>query len=155
VPAVGRVLESNGIGSADLELEVTESTIMRQSPKVLSALADLRTLGVRLAVDDFGTGYSVLGRLNRIPIDRIKIDASLIRDIGRDPKDEAVARALVGLGHDLGLEVLAEGVERVDQMRLLQGEGCGYAQGYLFGSPVPPTALRAAWDDGNGPSRAA
>ncbi len=155
VPAVHRALESSRIASGDLELEVTESTIMHRSPKVLAALGDLRDLGVRLAVDDFGTGHSALGHLNRMPIDRIKIDASFIRDIGRDPKNEAVTRALVGLGHDLGLEVLAEGVERAEQVQLLLSEGCRYAQGYLFGAPVAPAALRAAWGDGCGPGRAA
>jgi diguanylate cyclase (GGDEF)-like protein/PAS domain S-box-containing protein len=150
VPAVQRALESSGLAPGDLELEVTESTIMGKGPRALTALADLRALGVRLAVDDFGTGYSALGRLNRIPIDRIKIDASFIRDIGRDPKDEAVARALVGLGQDLGLEVLAEGVERADQVDLLMREGCRYAQGYLFGAPTEPAALHAAWGGGHG-----
>ncbi len=150
VSAVSRALKASGIAPADLELEVAESTIMGKGARVIAALADLRALGVRLVVDDFGTGYSALGRLNRIPLDRIKIDASFIRDIGRDPKDEAVARALVGLGNDLGLEVLAEGVEREDQVALLMREGCRYAQGYLFGSPVPPAILRANWGDGSG-----
>jgi diguanylate cyclase (GGDEF)-like protein/PAS domain S-box-containing protein len=155
VPAVRRVLEGSSLPPGDLELEITESAIMQNRPRVLAALGDLHALGVRLAVDDFGTGHSALGRLNRIPIDRIKIDASFIRDIGRDAKAEAVARALAGLGQDLGLEVLAEGVERVDQVQLLLSEGCRYAQGYLFGPPMDPAALRAVWGPGGGPIRPA
>lgn len=145
VPAVRSALESGGLTPGDLELEVTEGVVMGKSPRALAALAELGTLGVRLAIDNFGTGYSALGRLKRVPVDRIKIDTSFIRDIGRDPKDEAVARALVGLGNDLGLEVVAEGVERSDQVELLLREGCGVGQGYLFGVPMEAVAFEAAW----------
>jgi diguanylate cyclase (GGDEF)-like protein/PAS domain S-box-containing protein len=143
--AVRRVLERTGLPPGDLELEVTESMIMGQSRRAEATLDALRRLGVCLAVDDFGTGYSSLGRLNRIPIDRLKIDASFVRDIALDTKDEAITRAIIGLGRDLGLEVMAEGVERQDQADFLMREGCHHAQGYLFGRPLPADELAARW----------
>lgn len=142
--ALGRVLSRNALAPGDLELEVTESMLMAGSRRSQRAMTEISRLGVRLAVDDFGTGYSSLGRLSRMPIDRLKIDGSFVRDIGRDGKDEAIARAIIGLGQDLGLEVVAEGVERPEQAAFLDREGCRYAQGYLFGRPAAPQALEEA-----------
>jgi EAL domain-containing protein (putative c-di-GMP-specific phosphodiesterase class I) len=139
------VLAETGLAPADLELEVTESMIMEKNRRALEAMDALRGLGVRLSVDDFGTGYSSLGRLNRMPIDRLKIDASFVRDISQDSKDEAIARAIIGIGRDLGLEVIAEGVEREEQAVFLAREGCQIAQGYLFGHPLPPEDLLLTW----------
>ena len=139
------VLAETGLAPADLELEVTESMIMEKNRRALEAMDALRGLGVRLSVDDFGTGYSSLGRLNRMPIDRLKIDASFVRDISQDSKDEAIARAIIGIGRDLGLEVIAEGVEREEQAAFLAREGCQIAQGYLFGHPLPPEDLLLTW----------
>ena len=139
--AVRRVLDDTGISPGDLELEVTESVIMGDRPRVITALSDLRALGIRLTVDDFGTGASALGRLNRVPIDRLKVPGSFIRDIGRGPREEAITRAIIGLGRDLGLEVLALGVEREVQSDILRAAGCRYAQGYLFGPPMDAASL--------------
>jgi diguanylate cyclase (GGDEF)-like protein/PAS domain S-box-containing protein len=139
------LLAETGLAPADLELEVTESMIMGKNRRAVESMDALRGLGVRLAVDDFGTGYSSLGRLNRMPIDRLKIDASFVRDISADSKDEAIARAIIGIGRDLGLEVIAEGVEREEQAAFLMREGCRVAQGYLFGHPLPPEDLLRTW----------
>ena len=141
LPALRRVLAETGIGPGDLELEVTESVIMGDNPRVITALSDLRALGVRLVVDDFGTGSSALGRLNRVPIDRLKVHGSFVRDLGRGPRDKAIIRAIIGLGRDLGLEVLALGVEREVQSNVLIAVDCRYAQGYLFGPPMDAASL--------------
>lgn len=150
LPLLRELLADTGLPPADLELEVTESMLMGQSTRALATLDALRDLGVKLAVDDFGTGYSALGRLNRIPIDRLKIDASFVHDIARDPKDEAIARTIIGMGRDLGLEVIAEGVEREDQAEFLVREGCHFAQGYLFGRPMSALVLEQWWRQGGG-----
>ena len=143
LPAVRRVLEETGVAAGDLELEVTESVIMGDNPRVITALSDLRALGVRLVVDDFGTGSSALGRLNRVPIDRLKVHGSFVREIGRGPREKAIIRAIIGLGRDLGLEVLALGVEREVQRNVLRAVECRYAQGYLFGPPMDAASLSA------------
>jgi len=141
LPAVRAVLTETGIAPGDLELEVTESVIMGDNPRVITALSDLRALGVRLVVDDFGTGSSALGRLNRVPIDRLKVHGSFVRELGRGPRDKAIIRAIIGLGRDLGLEVMALGVEREVQSNVLRAVDCRYAQGYLFGPPLDAESL--------------
>ena len=148
LPTVRHVLEETGLAPGDLDLEVTESVIMGHNPRVITALSDLRALGVRLTVDDFGTGSSALGRINRLPIDRLKVHGSFIREIGRGPREEAIIRALIGLGRDLGLEVLAMGVEREVQSQVLEAVGCRFAQGYLLCPPMdaaPLGELLAHW----------
>ncbi|MCG5513638.1 EAL domain-containing protein [Ectothiorhodospira shaposhnikovii] len=128
-----------------LELEVTESLIMRAPEKTLSALQELKSLGVKLAVDDFGIGYSCLSYLKRLPLDRIKIDQSFVRDVGRDTNDETIVRAIIGLGKSLGLETVAEGIEEARQVSFLLREGCLSGQGYLFGMPLPAEDLITQW----------
>ncbi|MCG5497170.1 EAL domain-containing protein [Ectothiorhodospira variabilis] len=129
-----------------LELEVTESLIMRAPEKAQSVLQKLKMMGVKLSVDDFGTGYSSLSYLKRLPLDRLKIDRSFIQDIGLDTNGEAITRAIIGLGRSLGLETLAEGVEQKEQVQFLLKEGCDLAQGFLFSRPVPPNQLVFHWD---------
>ncbi|GAA0681227.1 hypothetical protein GCM10009104_02220 [Marinobacterium maritimum] len=124
-----------------LELEITESMIMQDPDFVIQQLQRLRLSGYHLALDDFGTGYSSLDRIKYLPLNRIKIDKSFIRDIGRNPKDEAVVISTIALGHSLGIEVLAEGVETAEQSAFLQRQRCDCVQGYLFGRPVPVEQL--------------
>ena len=110
---------------------------MQNAQASIQTLRQLKALGVQISIDDFGTGYSSLSYLRRFPIDTLKIDQSLIRDIGSDPDDAAIASAVIALAHTLKLEVVAEGVETRDQLEFLVASGCDRMQGYLFSPPVP------------------
>ncbi len=147
VQAVSEALAEAGLAPERLELEVTESLIMREPERAQAVLRDLMEMGVQLAVDDFGTGYSSLAYLKRLSLDRLKIDRSFVGDIGVDAGSEAIVRAVIALARSLGLETVAEGVERQDQAVLLRREGCDIAQGYFYGYPVPAPELLATWRD--------
>ena len=145
VTLVAKVLADTGLDAASLELELTESMIMRDPEQATSALDALKDLGVKLSVDDFGTGHSSLAYLKKLPLDRLKIDRSFVRDIGSNPDDEAICHTVIELARQMGLSTVAEGVEREDQVDFLRREGCGIAQGYLFCKPLPADELAAFW----------
>ncbi|MBL3528700.1 MAG: EAL domain-containing protein [gamma proteobacterium endosymbiont of Lamellibrachia anaximandri] len=130
-------LEESGLSPDRLELEITESALIGQHEKVSLVADAFKSLGISLTIDDFGTGYSSLAYLKRFHIDRLKIDRSFVRDIPGDPNDMAIIRAIIAMGHTLGLSIVAEGVETEAQANFLTGVGCNDVQGYLYGRPVP------------------
>jgi len=142
VDEISAILKRTGLAPGRLELEVTESLLMRNVERVVINLNALRDLGVSLAIDDFGSGFSSLGYLKTLPISHLKIDKSFIDGVTIDENDDAIARAILALGRALGLDVIAEGVETLDQADFLKREGCHEVQGYLFGRPMSPEALR-------------
>jgi EAL domain-containing protein (putative c-di-GMP-specific phosphodiesterase class I) len=132
---LARTLERTGFPAHQLELEITEGILIDKPELALNCLTQWKRLGVRIALDDFGTGYSSLSYLSRMPVDRVKVDKSLIHRMISDPKTAAIVRAVISLGVDLGFEVLAEGVESEDQLAMLSGMGCQQVQGYLLALP--------------------
>jgi diguanylate cyclase (GGDEF)-like protein/PAS domain S-box-containing protein len=141
VRSIAEVIEEVAFDPADLELELTESSIMRRPEQAVLKLQALARLGIRLSIDDFGTGYSSLGHLKRFPIRTLKIDQSFIQDITTDPNDAAITQAIIALAESLQLKVIAEGVETTDQLNLLRRYHCDEMQGYLFARPLPPGEL--------------
>ncbi|HEY3124221.1 MAG TPA: EAL domain-containing protein, partial [Thermoanaerobaculia bacterium] len=134
---VTEALQEANLSPASLDLEITESNAMQNAELSISALWDLKNLGLSLSMDDFGTGYSSLNYLKRFPIDRIKIDQSFVRDVTRDPDDAAIAAAIIAMAHSLKLTAVAEGVETEAQLEFLRAQKCDEMQGYLFSPPVP------------------
>ncbi len=135
---VVEAIEATGIGADRLCLEITESILIGAQQAVDDTIAYLRSLGVRIGLDDFGAGASSLGYLKRFPLDFVKIDRSLIQGLGTNEQDTAIVRATIELAHNLGLTVVAVGVEYEEQLDMLQILGCDRAQGYLFAPPLPP-----------------
>lgn len=133
---VKHIFEEYGIHPALLEFELTESMLMIDPESAVETLRDIKSYGISLSVDDFGTGYSSLAYLKRFPLDALKIDRVFIKDITSNHEDAAITRAVIVLAHELGLKVIAEGVETVDQLELLVTYGCDQMQGYLFSKPV-------------------
>ncbi len=139
--SVQAILARTNIAGDRLEMEVTESMLMRHAEQVISNLNALRDLGVTIAVDDFGSGFSSLSQLKTLPINRLKIDKAFVDNLTLDPNDDAIARTVIALGRGLGLDVLAEGVETEAQAEFLRQEHCSEAQGYLFGRPMTSAKL--------------
>jgi diguanylate cyclase (GGDEF)-like protein/PAS domain S-box-containing protein len=137
-------IDDNAIEPGMLELELTESSLMDNAPATMELLKRFKAMGVSLALDDFGTGYSSLNYLHQFPIDKLKIDQSFIRDMLDDPADLAITKAIIGLGHTLGLVVTAEGVEHLAEAEVLREAGCDELQGFLFARPMPAHEL-AIW----------
>lgn len=140
---VAEALQRNALAPERLELEITESVVMQGKDEAIHALQTLRKLGVRIAVDDFGTGYSSLGYLKRFPITTLKIDQLFVRECHESTEDQAMIEAIIGMGHRLGLEIVAEGVESATHADFLSAHHCDLAQGYLFGKPLPACELAA------------
>ncbi|STQ91190.1 EAL domain-containing protein [Iodobacter fluviatilis] len=141
VELVHEVLCDSGMDPGWLELELTESLILEDAERTIQTMHDLKKLGVRLALDDFGTGYSSLSYLRRFPVDSIKIDQSFVRDIATQASAGALARAILGMGHNLGLDTIAEGVEDASQLGYLRKQGCNEMQGFLFSHAVTAQEL--------------
>ncbi len=139
-------LRSSGVAANRLELELTETVLLNDGAAVTDTLRQLKTLGVGLAIDDFGTGYSSFAYLRRFKFDKIKIDQSFIRDLVDDPDDAAIVRGIISLGANLGLAVVAEGVENNAVAQRLKGMHCTYAQGYFYSPPLRPALMRAHLD---------
>jgi len=141
---VHTTLERSGLQARDLTLELTESAALEDAPEITATLANVRALGVRVAIDDFGTGYASMRRLASLAADALKLDQSFVRAAPSVRGDEAVVEATVALADAFGLDVVAEGVETLVQAHAMRSKGCGFAQGYLFGRPMPADAI-AAW----------
>ena len=140
---VSQILDEVGLPPHCLELELTEGVAMENPLAAIAVINDLHERGIRLAIDDFGTGYSSLSYLKRFKVSRLKIDQSFVRDIARDPEDEAIVEAIIGLSKSLGLQTIAEGVETAEQLAFLRAKGCHEAQGYYFAKPLPAADFEA------------
>jgi diguanylate cyclase len=149
-------IKHTGFPAKQLELEITESALIGDTELTIECLKQWKELGVQIALDDFGTGYSSLNYLGRLPVDRLKVDRSLVQRAPADKKGAIVLRSILELGADLGIDVLAEGVETEQQLQMLTDLGCPRAQGYLLGRPMPArralVTLRKPW--GNRPAPA-
>ena len=141
---VQHVLQESGLPSEQLELELTESVLMDDTPETVMNLTALSDLGVRLSIDDFGTGYSSLGYLQRYPFQTLKIDRSFVRLIPQQAKTARLVETIINMAHGLGMEVIAEGVETSEQLEFLRSRGCDMGQGFLIARPVPVSELPAA-----------
>jgi diguanylate cyclase (GGDEF)-like protein/PAS domain S-box-containing protein len=137
VKDIAEALENSGMKAELLELELTETFLIKNSERAGKVLADIKKLGVRLAIDDFGIGYSSLTHLKRFPIDTLKVDRSFIRDLPQDPEDRAITEAIIAMGKSLKLTVVAEGVETLEQQTFLHDHACDEMQGYFFSKPIP------------------
>jgi diguanylate cyclase (GGDEF)-like protein len=151
VEQIRRSLGETGLAPHYLEVELTESSVMKDAELAIRTLRRLKETGVRVSIDDFGTGYSSLSYLKRFPIDTLKIDISFVRHSTTDPRDAAIVTAIITLAHSLGLKVIAEGVETEEQLGLLRALGCDEIQGYLFGKPLPAAALAELLSQGQNP----
>jgi len=152
---VAAILRETGLPGSRLELELTESAMIRDAKSSLRAVRQIRELGATIALDDFGTGYSSLSTLRAFPIDKIKLDRSFLREIETSSQAKAVLRAVIALGHGLGIPVLTEGVETQEQLDMLRRKGCAQVQGYLIGRPAPMSRLIAEGVLGFKPAQAA
>jgi diguanylate cyclase len=140
---VDEALRRAGMPGERLWLEVTESVMITEPEMAKRTLQSLCEMGVRIAVDDFGTGYSSLSLLQQFPIHRIKIDRAFVSGVADDTGARSLVRTIIAMGDSLGLDLVAEGVETMEQLRALHELGCGKAQGFLMSKPVPPDAMRS------------
>jgi diguanylate cyclase (GGDEF)-like protein/PAS domain S-box-containing protein len=137
VASVRQTLQETGLDARYLELEVTENCLMRDAEASARYLNDLRQLGLSIAIDDFGTGYSSLAHLTRFPVNKLKIDRSFVNNARQDPHNREISRTIISLGHTLGMQVVAEGIEEVEQLEFLRRAGCDEGQGYFISKPLP------------------
>jgi predicted signal transduction protein with EAL and GGDEF domain/DNA-binding response OmpR family regulator len=142
VEHIHQSVSAYGVPHRAIQLEITETGLMKDLQNVIPSLHRLNEIGVEISIDDFGTGYSSLAYLTTLPISELKIDRSFVRDLGITPQSSAVVTAIIALARSLGLRVVAEGVENLRQMEVLHRLGCGLMQGFLFSRPIPPEALQ-------------
>jgi EAL domain-containing protein (putative c-di-GMP-specific phosphodiesterase class I) len=143
VAEIEQLLAETGLAPESLELEITENIALGENTGAIEPLRKLRDLGVRVALDDFGTGYASLSFLTRMPLTGIKIDQNFVRGLPEDAKMVSIVRSLIAMAHNLGLNVVAEGVETVAQMEFLHSQNCDEAQGFLFAKPLSAGAFAA------------
>ncbi len=148
IDMVDHILESTGFDPAQLELELTESTIMENAEVTIMTLTDIKVRGLNLAIDDFGTGYSSLSYLKHFPFDRLKIAQSFVRDVTADPDNAAIVDAVIAVAHSLNIKVIAEGVETRQQLEFLRARHCDELQGYYFGRPLAPEKFQELLEAG-------
>jgi EAL domain-containing protein (putative c-di-GMP-specific phosphodiesterase class I) len=135
------LLREHQVDPAWLHIEITETVLMTNAARTIEIVQQLSDMGIYLSIDDFGTGYSSLSYLKRLPVRELKIDKSFVRDMAHDDNDAAIVRSTIDLGHNLGLEVVAEGVEDLDAWNRLLELGCDLAQGYFMAAPMPAHRL--------------
>ena len=138
---VGGILAETGISSSSLALEITEGIAMKNVDRNIQMLQELRDLGLNISIDDFGTGYSSLAYLKRFPLNTLKIDQSFIKDIDTSSDDREITKAIIAMGQNLNLKVLAEGAETIEQVQILKDSGCDYIQGYYYSRPLPAVEI--------------
>lgn len=142
VEVILSILDDTGLPGNLLELEITESVIMEDPQQTIKAIKELKKYGITIAIDDFGTGYSSLMQLRNIPLDVLKVDRAFVQGIQVNRKDEILVSTIISMGNNLGLKVVAEGVEKEEQMTFLQKHNCSEVQGFMLGKPLPPEMLR-------------
>jgi len=135
ISQVTQALQETGLDARSLKLEITESVLMDDTGSGTAFLEQLRSLGIGVEIDDFGTGYSSLSRLERLPINALKIDRSFMSKLGVGGNGTGIVRTIMSLAHDLGMEVIAEGIESAEQLAILQNLGCEYGQGIILANP--------------------
>ncbi|HRK61878.1 MAG TPA: bifunctional diguanylate cyclase/phosphodiesterase [Candidatus Omnitrophota bacterium] len=133
---LGRIVRETGINPEELELEITESTLMQYTEETKQTLTRMKAMGMRFSIDDFGTGFSSLVALKQLPVDTLKIDRSFVRDLCTDTDDQAIIQAIISMAHELQLDVVAEGIEDFQQMEFLRSRNCDKGQGYYFAKPL-------------------
>jgi len=154
VARVEEILNTTGLPAEYLELEITETSAMEDAGESINLMNRLNSMGVSLAIDDFGTGYSSLAYLKRFPIQKLKIDRSFISDVATDNNDAAIAKSIISLAHNMGLKVVAEGVEDRHQLEWLRSRGCDQVQGYYYSQPIPAQQMEQHLVDGRFVSQA-
>ncbi|HUP30766.1 MAG TPA: EAL domain-containing protein, partial [Usitatibacter sp.] len=139
--SLGTIFKAAGVSPHMLEIEITETMVMKDVERAVDVMEGLRRMGVGLAIDDFGTGHSSLGYLKRFPINQLKVDRSFVRDLPHNGDDVAITRAVIAMAHSLKMSVVAEGVEYQDQVDLLRAEGCDEFQGFYCRPPLEESEL--------------